>query len=686
LKQQSIPYLISIRRRRQRADFSFNRLSMNMLTTRTISILFCCLLTAADGAECADPYGGWAYYGGTQNGIRYSSLGQINRRNVEDLEVAWVYHTGEMDRRGPDLTTNSSTQNTPTLVAGSLMICTPFNRLIALDPATGKERWVFDAQIDLDHALPFQYNCRGVTGWENPAADKNSDCQHRVFMGTNDERLLAVDANTGKRCKGFGSNGEISVTQRRPLQFSGERKLSSAPVVVNGVIAIGSFVMDNLRTDAPLGTVFAYDAVTGDELWQFDPIPRHANDPAYSSWFDGSALKTGAANVWTTMVADPERDLIFAPVGSASPDFWGGERKGDNLYSSSIVALSASTGKVVWHFQHVHHDIWDYDTPSPPMLIDIKHDGKQIPVVVQNTKQGFSFVLHRETGEPVFGVEERPVPQNALAGEWLSPTQPVPVKPPPLVPSKLTADDAWGFTYFDRKACREKIESLRFEGMFTPPSTAPGSIIYPGTAGGMNWGGPAYDPARKWMIVNTVNVPQVVIMVPREQIEGVVGISLEAGIDVAAALGTPYGVRREWLLSPLGAPCVKPPWGELLAVDMEKGSIEWRVPLGSIEKMLPLPIEWNLGTPNLGGPIVTAGGLIFIGATMDGYLRAFDIDSGEELWKDELPGGTQTTPMTYSAGGKQYVVMVSGHHLWFGSPASDAVVAYSLPGQGGRSD
>jgi quinoprotein glucose dehydrogenase len=654
-----------------------------MLNRKIIGLCFCFLLGTAHSAESTGPYGGWAYYGGTQDGIRYSSLDQITRDNVEDLEVAWIYHSGEMERRGPDLITNSSTQTTPTLVAGSLMICTPFNRLIALDPATGKERWVFDAEMDLNHELPFQYNCRGVTGWENPAADATAACRHRVFMGTNDERLFAVDAKTGKRCADFGSNGEVSVTQERPLQFAGERKLTSAPVVVNGVVVVGSAVMDNLRTDAPLGTVFAFDAVSGKALWSFDPIPRETGDAAYASWFDDSALKTGAANVWSTMVADPERELIFVPVSSAAPDFWGGERKGDNLYSGSIVALRGSSGEVVWHFQHVHHDIWDYDTPSPPMLIDIVHKGRQIPAVVQNTKQGFSFVLDRETGKPVFGVEERPVPQNALAGEWLSPTQPFPILPPPLLPMALTPEDAWGFTYFDQKSCREKIAGLRFEGIYTPPSTAPGSIIYPGTAGGMNWGGPAFDPERKWMIVNTTNVPQVVILVPRAQIEGVVGISLEAGNDVAAALGTPYGVRREWLLSSWGAPCVKPPWGELVAVDMEKGSIEWRVPLGSIEKMLPLPIEWNLGTPNLGGPVVTAGGLIFIGATMDGYLRAFDIDTGEELWKDEMPGGTQTTPMTYWADGKQFVVMVSGHHLWFGSTASDATVAYSLPGRDG---
>jgi len=645
-------------------------------------LLTCCSMLAASAGRAADPHAGWAYYGGTQDGIRYSSLKQIDRDNVRSLEVAWVYHTGEIERRGKALIMNSSTQDTPTLVAGSLLVCTPFNRLIALDPASGTERWVFDAEIDLGHPLPYQYNCRGVTGWENPRAGRGEACASRVFMGTNDERLFALDAKTGERCRDFGVNGEIRVTQRRPQQFAGERKLVSAPVVVNGVVAVGSFVMDNLRTDAPLGTVFAFDAVTGEARWQFDPIPRAAGTPAAATWLDGSAARTGAANVWSTMVADPERDLIFVPVASASPDFWGGERKGANLYSDSLVALRASSGKVVWHFQHVHHDIWDYDTPSPPMLIDIRRHGRVVPAVVQNTKQGFSFVLDRETGEPVFGVVERPVPQNALDGEWLSPTQPFPVAPPPLVPSRLTPDDAWGFTYYDRRACREKIRKLRFDGIFTPPTAAPGSIIYPGTAGGMNWGGPAFDPARKWMIVNTTNVPQVVILVPRKEIQGISGINLEAGNDVAAALGTPYGVRREWLLSPWGAPCVKPPWGELVAVDMEKGSIEWRVPLGSIEKMLPLKFEWNLGTPNIGGPIVTAGGLVFIGATMDGYLRAFDIDDGSELWKDELPGGTQTTPMTYQAGGRQYVVMVSGHHLWFGSPASDAVVAYALPDGG----
>lgn len=623
--------------------------------------------------------GDWEYYGGSAEGTRYSALKQIDRRNVGDLEVAWIYRTGEVARRGPELTTNSSNQNTPTLVDGHLLICTPFNRLIALDPATGRERWVFDAAIDLKNPLPFHYNCRGVSPWRDAAAAPGSVCATRIYMATNDLRLIALDVRTGKRCAAFGKNGEITVPQIGAAKFSGERKLTSAPAIVGDVIAVGSFIMDNLRTDAPLGSVYAFDARTGAARWRFDPIPQDPNDPAAKTWEDGSNLRTGAANVWSTMVVDTKRNLIFAPVSSPSPDFWGGERKGDNRYGSSIVALDAATGRVVWHFQHVHHDIFDYDTPSPPMLVDIRREGKVIPAVVQNTKQGFSFVLNRETGVPIFGVEERPVPTRAMPGERPSPTQPFPIKPEPLVPMRTTPDDAWGFTPWDRSACRKRIASLRSEGIFTPASTAPGTLLTPGNAGGMNWGGPAYDPSRQLMIVNVNRVPQVVILVPRKDIPGIEGITLDPGKDVAAQIGTPYGARREWLLSPLGAPCTAPPWGELVAVNLASGDVRWRVPLGSIERFLPIRIPWNLGTPNLGGPVATAGGVVFIAATMDRYLRAFDIDSGEVLWKHAMDAGTQTTPMTYEANGRQFVALVTGHHLWFGSPAGDEVVAFALP-------
>lgn len=637
------------------------------------------LAAPALSAEGGAAHGSWTHYGGDQAGTRYSSLDQINSGNVEKLAVAWRYSTGEMKRRGPELIANSSTQTTAIIAAGSLVFCTPFNRVVALDPATGRERWVFDPKIPLDHPLPFQYNCRGVTPWEDPEASEGAACAERVIMGANDGRIYAVDARNGRPCAGFGENGSVQVAWDRPSRWKGEAKIASAPVVVNGVIATGAFVMDNLRTDAPSGTVFAFDARTGAPKWQFHTVPKDPADPAYATWLEGSAERTGAANVWSTMVADPKLNLIFAPVGSAAPDFWGGERKGDNLYSSSLVAIDASTGTPRWHFQLVRHDIWDYDVSSPPMLVDIRRNGRVIPAVVQNTKQGFSFVFERATGKPVFGVVDKPAPQGALPGEWLSPTQPWPVKPEPLVPTKVTADDAWGFTPWDKWKCRKLIEGLRSEGIFTPPTSGAGSILVPGDAGGMNWGGPAYDPARQWMIVNTNRVPRVLQLIPRAEIPGVTGITLENGRDVAAQEGTPYGVHRYWLLSPLGAPCVEPPWGELVAVDLASGDVRWRVPLGSIENQLPFKFEWNLGTPNLGGPVVTKGGLVFIAATMDNVIRAFDVETGEMLWRDDLPAGGQATPMTYEAGGRQFVVMITGHHLWFGSPAGDEVIAYALP-------
>jgi len=630
-------------------------------------------------AQSAATATSWTHYGGDVQGTRYSPLKQINRDNIDKLDVAWRYSTGELARRGKDLIANSSTQTTPIMAAGALVFCTPFNRVIALDPATGRERWVYDPEIPLDHPLPFQYNCRGVSQWQDKSAAPTSHCAHRILMAANDGAIHALDARDGQPCRSFGDAGRAVVSWDRPQRWKGEAKLASAPLVLNDVVVTGAFIMDNLRTDPPTGSVFAFDVRTGEPRWRFDTIPKDPTDPAYATWQEGSAERTGGANVWSSMVGDPARNLIFAPVGSASPDFWGGERKGNNLYSSSLVALDASTGKVRWHFQLVHHDVWDYDASSPPMLVDIrKQDGTVIPAVVQNTKQGFGFVLDRDTGKPIFGVEERPAPQGAMPGEWLSPTQPWPVKPEPLVPTRVTADDAWGFTPWDRWQCKKLISSLRSEGIFTPASTGNGTILSPGNAGGMNWGGPGYDPQRQLMIVNTNRVPQVVQLIPRKDIPGVTGITLKDGRDVAAQEGTPYGVHRYWLLSPWGAPCVEPPWGELVAVDMASGEVRWRVPLGSIENQLPFKFEWNLGTPNLGGPVVTAGGLVFIAATMDNVIRAFDSDTGEMLWRADLPAGGQATPMTNSAGGRQFVVMVTGHHMWFGSPAGDEVIAYAL--------
>ena len=621
---------------------------------------------------------GWSHPGGDAGASRHSALAQITPGNVRRLEVAWTYSTGEIERRGPELIRNSSTQVTPILVDGRLVFCTPFNRLIALDPANGRELWVFDPQIDESHALPFQYNCRGVTVWEDPDASTGEHCRRRVLMGTNDMRLLAVDLGDGRPCAGFGQDGEVRVPHG-PLQFPGEIKIASPPAVVNGVVVVGSFVMDNLRSDAPDGTVFAFDARSGEPRWRFEPIPRDPSDPAWRTWENDSAPNSGAGNVWAPMTVDEARDLVFLPVSSAAPDFWGGHRPGDNLYTGSVVALRGATGEVVWHFQHVRHDVWDYDTPAAPMLVDLPRGGELLPAVVVTTKQGFVFVLDRDTGEPLFDVEERPVPQSALPGEVLSPTQLFPVTPPPLLPERVTPDDAWGFTFWDRRACRRLIAGLHHEGMFTPPTTAPGTLLNPGTAGGMNWGGAGWSREHGAIVVNLTNVPQVVELVPRDQVGDAEGITLVEGRDVAAMQGVPYAVNRRWLLSPLGAPCVAPPWGELVAIDLASGEVSWRSPLGSLRDHLPVPIHWRLGTPNLGGPLVTAGGLVFIGATMDRMLRAFDLATGKELWRHRMPAGTQTSPMSYEAGGRQFVVMALGHHLWFGSPAGDQIVAFALP-------
>lgn len=624
------------------------------------------------------PGAGWSSHAGDGGSTRYSALDQITPENVRELQVAWRYSTGELTRRGPELIQNSSTQVTPILAGDKLVFCTPFNRIIALDPATGTELWVHDPDIDLSHRLPFQYNCRGVALWEAPDIAPGQPCRHRVLSGTNDMRIIAVDLEDGRRCQDFGDNGEIAVPHG-PTAFAGEIKITSPPAVVNGVVVVGTFIMDNLRRQAPDGTVHAFDARTGAPRWQFDPIPRDPADPAWETWHDDSAPHSGAGNVWAPMSVDAERDLIFLPVSSAAPDFWGGDRPGDNLYTGSVVALRAGSGEYVWHFQHVRHDIWDYDTPAAPLLFDLPSAEGITPALALMTKQGFVFVLDRETGKPLFETEDRPVPQSAMPGEWLSPTQPFPVRPAPLLPERVRPEDAWGFTFWDRRACRRLIASLHHEGMFTPPTTAPGTLLNPGTAGGMNWGGAAWSLDQDLLIVNLTNVPQVVELIPRQKIPGVEGISLVDGKDVAAMQGSPYGISRRWLLSPLGAPCVAPPWGELVAIDTRDGEIRWRSPLGSIRDHLPVPLNIRLGTPNLGGPLVTAGGLVFIGATMDRMLRAFDLLTGSELWSMRMPAGTQTSPMTYEADGRQYVVLATGHHLWFGSKAGDELIALALP-------
>jgi quinoprotein glucose dehydrogenase len=512
-----------------------------------------------------------------------------------------------------------------------------------------------------------------VSTWLDPDRGALSPCRRRIYTGTNDARLIALDAATGRPCADFGNGGEVDLTIGiGEILWKGEYQVTSPPAVAGDVVVVGSAVSDNARTDAPSGVVRGFDVRTGALRWSWDPVPEN-----FGMRVEGQYV-LGTPNVWAPFAVDEERDLVFAPTGNSAPDYYGGHRNGLDLYPSSVVALRGSTGEVVWAFQTVHHDLWDYDVPAQPTLTTLVRDGRQIPAVIQATKMGHVFVLHRETGEPLFPVEERPVPQDGVPGEKLSPTQPFPVKPPPIGQREIRPEDAWGITPWDRRACRKWIESLRFDGIFTPP-TLQGTLVLPGNGGGTNWGGLAVDPERQIVVTKVSNFAFVVTLMPTEEYER--ERAANPGVEIVPQRGTPYALRREVLLSPLGLPCTPPPWGQLVAVDLKSGEIAWDVTLGTVRDLAPIPIPIEWGTPNLGGPLLTASGLTFIGAAMDDYLRAFDIETGEELWKGRLPAGGQATPMAYRLrrDGKQYVVIAAGGHGRAGTTLGDSVIAFALP-------
>jgi quinoprotein glucose dehydrogenase len=618
----------------------------------------------------------WSAYGGDQGGTRHAEASEITPANVRNLVRAWTYRTGHMSAPAAAIE-RSKFQSTPILVEGKLALCTPFNTMIALDPGTGRELWRYDAQISLEQRLANQYNCRGVTYWRDETALAGQACASRLLMGTNDHRLIAVDLADGKPCADFGVNGAITIDPSMALQWPGEMQITSPPVVAGDVVVVGSAISDNNRVAAPSGVVHAFDARTGAPRWNFDPVPRTPEAATAQDWRGDNVPIEGHANAWAPMSVDEARGLIFAPTSSPSPDFFGGLRPGDNRYANSVVALEAATGQVRWAFQTVHHDVWDYDLPAQPMLATIRKGGRTIDVVIQAAKTGLVFTLDRETGEPVFPVEERPVPQEGVEGETLSPTQPFPVAPEPLAPSTL--GKAWGLTPLDRNACQARMDAARNEGLFTPPS-AQGTILFPFTGGGANWGGGAYDPARNLFYLNTSSAMHLITLIPRR--EGEEQMHDERGYEYAPMLGAPHGMTREILLSPIGVPCNAPPWGVLSAVDMDSGAIVWRSTLGTTEDIAPLGLTLHTGTPNVGGPIVTAGGVVFIGAAMDRYQRAFDADSGKELWFGRLPAGGQATPMSYVWEGRQYVVIAAGGHGEADTPRGDYVVAFALPRPG----
>lgn len=622
------------------------------------------------------PVGDWVSYGGNKSGDRYAPLTQLTPENVKYLEVAWTYHTGDFSSGSKEIPSTSAFETTPILIDSTLYFPTPFNRIIALNPETGQEKWTFDPKIDLKGHYANQLICRGVSFWK----EKNCvqpPCQRRIFMATAEAELIAVDANTGKICADFGSNGRVDLTDGVGEQrFKGEYQVTSPPVIAGNFAIVGSAVSDNMRIDAPSGVLRAYDVYSGKLAWSWDLRPP-VDSLRKDQLSDGGYL-LGSPNVWAPMAVDEERDLVFVPTGNPAPDYYGGVRNGIDYYGSSIVALKASTGEIVWHFQTVHHDLWDFDVPAQPTLTHIPKDGKLIPAVIQATKMGLLFCLNRETGEPIYGVEERPVPQSDVPGEQTSPTQPFPIKPPPLVPHELSADDAWGPLGMSGE-CEELIKELHWEGVYTPPKLGKPTLMYPGNAGGSNWGGIAADPNRHIVVANVMDMAWKVTLIPSSEYEQ--ARKDNPGVEIAPQYGTPYALKREMLVSSLELPCSPPPWGSLAAVDLKTGDILWQNPLGTVRDIAPVPLKIKLGVPNLGGPIITASGLIFIAATMDDYIRAFDIHTGKQLWEARLPAGGQATPMTYRVdkSGKQYVVIAAGGHGRAGTKLGDAVVAYALP-------
>jgi len=614
---------------------------------------------------------GWTHYGGDAAGRRYSTADQITRATVSRLEIAWSYSTGDLADR-PVALRRSAAEGTPILVDGKLIACTPFNEVVALDPGSGRELWRFDPQIALDQRPANLFICRGVAAWQGAAGDA---CASRIFVGTNDGRLIALSTDNGEPCDGFGVHGTVAIDPGMKLLWPGEFQITSPPAVAGDTVIVGSSISDNNRRAAPSGVVRAYDARTGMPKWRFDPIPRTPDAANAKDWKGPQTPVEGHANAWAPMSVDVARGLVFLPTSSPSPDFYGGLRPGDNRYANSIVALDVEAGEIVWSFQTVHHDVWDYDVPAQPGLYSVWKNGRAHDVVAQVTKTGLVFVLDRDTGEPVLPVEERPVPSDGVPGEALSPTQPFPIATPALVPDRTAPEDAFGITWFDRRICAGKIRGARMDGLFTPPSER-GTLVQPFTGGGVNWGGAAFDPARNLLVVNMSNAIHHVQLIPADAARA----AREAHRDKEISLqtGTPYGVKREFLGSPLGLPCNPPPWGIIAGVDLTTGRIVWRSTLGTTEDLAPVP-PVKLGTPNFGGPIVTAGGLVFIGAAMDNYLRAFDVETGMELWKGRLPAGGQATPMTYQWQGRQYVVIYAGGHARVGTTLGDRIVAFALP-------
>jgi quinoprotein glucose dehydrogenase len=617
----------------------------------------------------------WMAYGRDPGGERFSPLELINLRNVSSLEVAWTYRTG--DAYQPKDGRPTAFEATPLHVENVLYLSTPLGRVIALDPVTGQERWVYDAKSPRDQGYG-DFASRGVSTWGRGA-------ERRIYVATIDARLIALDAASGKPIATFGEQGIVDLRKglRIPPTGFADYQVTSPPAVVGNTIVVGSAIADGTDKPHPSGEVRGFDAITGKLQWSWDPVPQDPGAVGGDSWKNKSAVRSGSSNAWSVIAADPVRNLVFVPTSSPTHDYYGGERLGDNLFADSVVALRGDTGERVWHFQTVHHDVWDYDVASPPLLFEWNHEGKQAPAVAVASKTGHLFILNRETGVPLIPVEERPVPQTDVAGESTSPTQPFPAVPRSLARTQLKAEEAWGPADDDRAWCRDTIRKLRNEGIFTPPSLK-GSLVIPGNVGGMAWGGIAHDRMNGLLIMPVNNLAAEVRLIKRddEASERKAG-RLSGEFEYHPQHGTPYGVVRRLLLGPkAGLPCTPPPWGQLVAIRAATGELVWQTSLGEIPWAKSADAaQW--GSIALGGPIVTGGGIVFTAGTLDPAIYAFDVKTGKQLWKGTLPTSARSTPMTYlGSDRRQYVVVAAGGHgLPQGAPLGDHLVAFSLKRQ-----
>ncbi|HEY2010619.1 MAG TPA: glucose/quinate/shikimate family membrane-bound PQQ-dependent dehydrogenase [Rhizomicrobium sp.] len=616
----------------------------------------------------------WRAYGRTQLGQRYTPQSQITPANVANLKVAWTFHTGDLPgKNDPGETTF---EVTPIKVRDTLYLCSPHQRLFALDAKTGQLRWSYDPKVQ-DNPTFQHLTCRGVSYHESASAGSSTECAREIFLPVNDGRMIALDAGTGQSCQRFGDHGTLNLLAGMGVTTAGFYEPTSPPVVGDKIIVIAGSVIDNYSTEEPSGVVRGFDIETGQLVWAWDagnPDENELPSPTHT-------YTNNSPNSWIAASYDPQLGLVYLPMGVQTPDIWGGNRSpASERYSSALVALDINTGKRAWSYQTVHHDLWDMDLPAQPTLADINTANGVVPAIIQPTKTGNLFVLDRRNGRPIVPAPERPVPQDAAPGDHVAPTQPfseLTFRPE----QKLTGADMWGATIFDQLACRILFHQMRYEGTFTPPSLQ-GTLVFPGNLGMLEWGGIAVDPVRQIAIANPIAIPFVSKLLPRGPDNPTAPNDQHPSgseIGVQPMYGTPYGVVLHPFLSPIGLPCKRPPWGYIAGIDLKTKSIAWMHRNGTIRDSAPVPLPFKMGVPSLGGPMTTAGGVAFLTSTADYFIRAYDVTNGRQLWEDRLPAGAQSTPMSYAIDGKQYVVTAAGGHGSFGTKVGDYVIAYALP-------